>query len=128
MLVSLARRERRPLWGTLTFILALGIGLSLYAAATARAQATTDTERAARLAVQTQIAPMLQPKDLEAPIEGARAVSLGAQIQDATTAAGPIDDVTIYSSLGKILYSANTSLIDRSAGRRGRRRRSRPSP
>jgi hypothetical protein len=112
MLGSLARRERRPLWGTLTFILAVGIGLSLYAAATAQAQATTDTERAARLAVQTQIAPMLQPKDLEAPIEGARAVSLGAQIQGTTTAAGPIDDVTIYSSLGKILYSANGSLTD----------------
>ena len=111
MVGALARRERRPLWGTLAFILAVGIGLSLYAAATTRAQVTTDAEREARLVAQTRIAPLLQPKDLEAPIEGDRAISLGAEIKDAITGVGPIDGVTIYSSLGKILYDADRSLI-----------------
>lgn len=111
MVRSLARRERRPLWGTVAFILAVGIGLSLYAAATARAQVTTDAEREARLVAQTRLAPMLEPKDLEAPIKGDRAVSLGAEIQKAITSVGPIDGVTIYSSLGQILYDADPTLI-----------------
>ncbi len=111
MVRSLARKERRPLWGTVAFILAVGIGLSLFAAATTRGQVTTDAEREARLAAQTRLAPMLQPKDLEAPIEGDRAVSLGAEIENAITSVGPIDGVTIYSSLGKVLYDADQSLI-----------------
>ena len=111
MVGALARRERRPLWGTLAFILAVGIGLSLYAAATTHAQVTTDAEREARLVAQTRIAPLLQPQDLEAPIEGERAVSLGAEIKNAITSVGPIDGVTIYSSLGRILYDTDRSLI-----------------
>ena len=103
--------ERRPLWGTLSFILALGIGLSLSAAATARAQATTEAERQARLVAQTRISPLLEPKDLEAPIDGDRALSLGAQIDDTITAVGPIDGVTISRRSGTILYDADRWLI-----------------
>jgi hypothetical protein len=112
MVGSLARRQRRSLWATLTFIVAVGIGLSLYAATTTRAQVTTDAEREARLIAQTRLAPMLQPKDLEAPIQGDRAASLGTAIQSSITGVGPIDGVTIYSSLGRILYDADRSLID----------------
>jgi hypothetical protein len=112
MVGSLARRQRRSLWATLTFIVAVGIGLSLYAATTTRAQVTTDAEREARLIAQTRLAPMLQPKDLEAPIEGDRAASLDTAIKGSITGVGPIDGVTIYSSLGRVLYDTDRSLID----------------
>jgi hypothetical protein len=112
MVGSLARRQRRSLWATLTFILAVGIGISLYAATTTRAQVTTDAEREARLIAQTRLAPMLQPKDLEAPIEGDRAATLGTAIKDSITGIGPIDGVTIYSSLGRVLYDTDRSLIN----------------
>jgi hypothetical protein len=112
MVGSLARRQRRSLWATLTFIVAVGIGLSLYAATTTRAQVTTDAEREARLIAQTRLAPMLQPKDLEAPIEGDRAATLDRAIKDSITGVGPIDGVTIYSSLGRILYDTDRSLIN----------------
>lgn len=112
MVGSLARRQRRGLWATLTFIVAVGIGLSLYAATTTRAQVTTDAEREARLIAQTRLAPMLQPKDLEAPVEGDRAATLDTAIKSSITGVGPIDGVTIYSSLGRILYDTDRSLID----------------
>jgi len=64
MLRAVARRERRPLWGTLTLIIVIAIGVSLYAAHSSRANLMRRAETDARLVVQTKLAPMLQPRDL----------------------------------------------------------------
>ena len=111
MIGSLVRRERRPLWATLTFILAVAIGFSVYAAAGSRARLTADAEGEARLVAQTRLAPMLQPRDLEEPIQGDRASELGKSIQDTITSVGPIQDLTIYAPTGRVLYDADPNLV-----------------
>jgi hypothetical protein len=105
MLGSLARRERRPLWGVLAFILAIVIGLSLWAASNARGEAEREAALDAELAAQTELAPLLQTRDLTNPITGARAAELAASIDRSITQVSPIDHVRIFSSLGRILYS-----------------------
>jgi hypothetical protein len=104
MLGSVVRRERRPLWGTLTLIIAIAIGVTLYAAHSSRTSLTHQAETDARLAAQTQLAPILMPRDLEAPVTGDRATEIESAIARSITSTGPIDDVRIYSDAGLILY------------------------
>ena len=108
MLGSLARRQRRPLWGAISLLLAIGTGLALTAAARARGEAAEKAATDARLAAQTQLAPMLQPRDLMAPIVGTRAQELTATIDDTITS---VDEVRIYSSLGRILYAEDAEIV-----------------
>jgi hypothetical protein len=111
MFASLVRRERRTLWGSLTLIIAIAIGGTLFAAAASRAEMMQRAATEARLAAQTQLAPMLQPRDLMGPITGERAAELGERIRDEISSAGPISSVRIYSDLGRILYDANPKLV-----------------
>jgi hypothetical protein len=111
MLGSLVRRERRPLWGAFTFILAMAVGLSVWAALNARAEATGQAEVDAELAAQTELAPMLQPRDLTSPITGNRATELAAEIERSITSVSPVDDVRIFSPLGRILYTADSKFV-----------------
>ncbi len=111
LLGSLARRERRPLWGTFTFILAVALGLSVWAAMNARSEATGEAEVDAELAAQTELAPLLQPRDLVNPISGDRAAELTANIERTITSVSPVDAVRIFSPLGRILYAEDPKFV-----------------
>ena len=111
MLQALGRRERRPLWVTSAIILAVGLGLAVWAAIEARGEAIREAGIDSELTAQAELALLLQPRDLIAPVVGERHAALGAAIEHSITATGPIDEVRIYSSLGRILYANNTSYV-----------------
>lgn len=111
MLGSLARRERRPLWGTFAFVFAVVVGLSVWAALNARSEATGQAEVDAELAAQTELAPLLQPRDLTSPITGDRAAALTADVERTITSVSAVDAVRIFSPLGRILYSEDPKFI-----------------
>ncbi len=105
------RRGLRTLWGSLTLIIAIAIGGSLYAAGRARADLTAAASRDARLVAQTQLAPMLQPKDLMGPVTGDTAQLLGERIRAEIFATTPVEKIRLYSELGRILYDADPSVV-----------------
>jgi hypothetical protein len=111
MLGSLARRERRPLWGVLALLLAAAVGLSLWASFGARADAQRAASLDAGLVAQTELAPLLLTRDLTSPVTGARAENLTAGIRDAITSVGPIEQVRIFSSTGRILYASDPAIV-----------------
>ena len=111
MFGSLARRRRRPIWGWLIVILLFALSGSLFLSMRAKSQAIQEASTEARLAAQTELATLLEPRDLLAPVVGERALELGASIDSQITSVGPIDDIRIYSSLGRILYAADPSIV-----------------
>jgi len=111
MLGSVATRERRGFWGTASFLLVIGIGASLYFAQAARGSATDEAARLARLTAQTQLAPLLTDSDLQAPITGERYDELAAAIERDITTAGPVEQVTIWSSVARNLYDVDPALV-----------------
>jgi flagellar basal body-associated protein FliL len=111
MLGSLARQERRAMWGALSLVLVIAIAACLGAAAASRARRTQEAETQARLAAQTQLAPILTAKDLQAPITGARAKEIQADIQREIVATGPVASVRIYSQLGRILFDVDPTVV-----------------
>ena len=54
---------------------------------------------------------MLQPRDLMAPIIGQRAEDLAAGIDRAITSVSTVDEVRIYTEVGRILYAEDPSLV-----------------
>ncbi|MGZ8637128.1 MAG: hypothetical protein ACXWX2_09170 [Actinomycetota bacterium] len=111
MFGNLVRRERRTLWGSLTLIIVIAIGGTLYAAVASRAKLTQQAETEAKVAAQTQLARMLQPRDLMGPIGGNRAEMLQASIESEIVSAGPVESIRLYSELGRILYDADPSVV-----------------
>jgi hypothetical protein len=111
MLGSLARRERRAFWIVSSVLLAVGIVLALWAASGARAEAGAAAARSARVTAQATLAPLLEPEDLDAPIVGDRAETLGAAIERSITSVGPVSEVRIYSSGGRILYAPDPTIV-----------------
>jgi peptidoglycan hydrolase CwlO-like protein len=108
---SLVGRERRPLLVALSLILIVAIGTCLLLARGARAQLTDEAVRNARIAAQTQLTPLLSERDLEVPITGQRYEEVSAGVQEKFTTPGPITAVTIWSSMGRILYSTDQSVV-----------------
>ena len=111
MVGSLARRERRPLWGILAFLLAAAVASSLWMSFGARADAERAASLDAGLTAQTELAPLLLTRDLTSPVTGVRAENLTASIERAITSAGPIDQVRIFSSNGRILYAQDPAIV-----------------
>jgi hypothetical protein len=107
----LARRERRPLWGAFSLIFAAGIAVSVWSAFDARDAATREATTEAKLVAQTELAPMLQTRDLVAPATEERAAQLGSGIESSITSVTPIDGVRLYSSLGRVLYADEPQLV-----------------
>lgn len=105
------RRERRAVWGSLTLIIVIAIGGTLTAAASSRTRLTERAATDARLIAQTQLAPLLTARDLEAPITGERARELGEAIRAEIISTGPIEKIRLYSRLGRILYDADPQLV-----------------
>jgi len=111
MLGSLARRERRPLWGVLAFVLFVASAIAMLMGAQARASATEAAARDAEFVAQTELAPLLVPRDLEAPVVGLRAIELTNAIDAAITSVGPVERVRVYSSIGRILYADDPTIV-----------------
>lgn len=105
------RRERRAVWGSLTLIIVIAIGGTLAAAASSRTRLTERAATDARLAAQTQLAPLLTARDLEGPITGERARELSEAIRAEIIATGPIEKIRLYSKLGRILYDADPQVV-----------------
>lgn len=111
MVEALTLRERRPTWVAFSFVFAVAVGVCVWASIHARAEAVRDAGIDAELTAQSKLAPLLLPRDLLAPIVGERAAALGAGVRDSITSAGPIHEVRIYSSLGRILYADDPNLV-----------------
>src|SRR3990172_5893551 len=111
MLGSLVKRDRRPLWGAISVLLLFAIGASVYMGARARSSASAEAARDAELIAQTELAPLLMPRDLMAPIVDERATELGELIEATITSSGDVGRVRIYSSLGRILYATETNIV-----------------
>jgi hypothetical protein len=111
MLGTVARRERRPLWGTFALIFAVALGMCVWAAANARSEAKAKAEADAELAAKTELATLLQPRDLANPITGERAADLASAIDANITSVSPVVDVRIFSPLGRILYAEDPKFV-----------------
>ena len=110
MLGTVAKRERRSLWATLSLLLALGIGGCVFLAGSERSSATEAAEDEALLAGE-QLASMLTKKDLAGPVTGARHDRLAGDIHEAITSRGPVDAVIIWSPQARVLFAAEESLV-----------------
>jgi len=111
MVGSLTRRQRRPLWGWLSLLLLFALSASLFLATRAKAEAITAASTDARLAAQTELATLLESRDLLAPVVGERALELGAGIEAQITSVSAIDEIRIYTSLGRILYADDPEIV-----------------
>ena len=112
MVQALVRRERRTLWVTLIPIFAIAVGACLFAAASERGALTARAETEATSAGQSELMPLLTPRDLAAPIIGDRAEELGGQIEAGIVSEGPVASVRLYSASGRILFDADPSLVN----------------
>jgi hypothetical protein len=111
MVGSLTRRRMRPLWGWTAVLMLGAVVACVLMASGARATALENASTDARLAAQTELATLLEPRDLIAPVVGERAMELRTAIESQITSKGPIDDVRIYSSLGRILYADDPAIV-----------------
>jgi hypothetical protein len=111
MLGALTRRERRPLWSVLAFLVTAGLGYCVWMASQAQSGSIKAATNEVRVMAQTDLAEMLQPRDLTAPIVGDRADELRADIDRSIKGDGPIEEVRIYSSVGRILYAEDPGIV-----------------
>ena len=111
MVGSLTRRRWRPLWAWTAVLMMGAVVACVFMASGARSTALADASTDARLAAQTELATLLEPRDLISPVVGERAAELGAAIESQILSVGPIDEVRIYSSLGRILYAKDPSIV-----------------
>jgi hypothetical protein len=81
------------------------VGFSLWAARGARQEAIQAASSDAELAAQTELAPLLFERDLRSPITGDRARDLAEGIDRSIVSVSAIEEVRIFSSLGRILYA-----------------------
>jgi hypothetical protein len=111
LLGSLATRRMRPLWGWLASVSVLALSASLLLADEAKDDALRRNAAAAEYLARTELAVLLEPDDLVAPVRGDRAEQLGRDIDERITTQTPIDRVRIYSSLGRILYADDAGIV-----------------
>ena len=111
MVGSLARRHRRPLWGWLAFLLVIAIAVSMYNASRAKDTAIAEAAIDAKLTAQTELATLLEPNDLEAPVFDERATELTGLIDGQITSVSRIDEVRIFSAIGRILYADDPTIV-----------------
>jgi predicted nuclease with TOPRIM domain len=111
MLGSLARRERRPLWIALAILTLLAIAAALAMASRARTAALHEAAIDGELLAQTELAPILEPRDLAAPITGSRAQEVTGAIEDQILSVSRVDAVRIYSPAGRIMYAADPAIV-----------------
>jgi hypothetical protein len=101
----------RPIWGWFAFVLLIAVSTSLLLADEAREDALRRNAAAAEHVAQTELARLLEPSDLAAPVHGDRAGDLARDIDEHIIVTTPIDRVRIYSSLGRILYAEDLGIV-----------------
>lgn len=111
MVRALARRQRRRLWTAFCLVLTVALAVSIWTAVQARDEAIRQAALGAELTAKAKLAPLLQPRDLMGPIVGERAEALGADLRRAITSVGPVDDVRVFSSIGRILYASDPRVV-----------------
>jgi hypothetical protein len=87
------------------------VGFSVWAGASAREDAIREASSEAELAAQTELTPLLQARDLTTPITGDRAREIAAGIDRTIVSVSSIDEVRIFSSLGRILYADDPKFV-----------------
>jgi len=107
---SIASRERRALWATLSFVFVVVIGATVYLSHADRnrtiAKAAMETRNDAQL-----LSTVLNNKELAKPVAGPRYDKLAERIRKAVTSRGPVVSVTVWSSEGRILFDADKSQV-----------------
>jgi hypothetical protein len=73
--------------------------------------AVSEASRRARLTAQTKVAPLLTETDLEEPITGARYDSVSAAVQHAVLDRTSVEDVTLWSDVGRVLFARDEGLV-----------------
>ena len=111
LLGSLATRRMRPRGGWSAFVRAVGVTTSLVRGGAAGEDAMRRNAAAAEHVAQTELALLLEPSDLAAPVHGDRAGELGRDIDARIVSTTPIDRVRIYSALGRILYAEDAGIV-----------------
>jgi hypothetical protein len=111
LLGSLATRRMRPIWGWFAFVLLIALSTSLLLAGEAREDALRRNAAAAEHVAQTELARLLEPSDLAAPVHRDRAGELARDIDARIISTTPIDRVRIYSFLGRILYAQDAGIM-----------------
>ena len=101
----------RPLWSWFAFVLALALSTSLLLAEEAKRDALRRSGAAAEYLARTELAVLLEPADLVAPVRGERAKELERDIDERITSPTRIQQVRIYSSLGRILFAEDAGIV-----------------
>ena len=90
MFGSLTRRRRRPIWAWTAVLMLGAVVACVFMASGARSAALEAASTDARMAAQTELATLLEPRDPISPVVGERATELGAAIESEILSVGPI--------------------------------------
>jgi hypothetical protein len=108
-------RVLRVLFGTITVVALFGVGGAIAATKFAQADLEDRAIESARKVATSSIAPVLQPRDAERPLQGPRYVSL-LTIVRRDVLPGPISGVTIWSDDGTVLFADDRATVGRTEG------------
>jgi hypothetical protein len=95
----------------LAVVLATGAAFAFVRAADARDAAVADAASHARVVAETKLAPLLQESDLTSPITGARYSQVVDEVKRTVLDHTHVEDVTIWSDVGRILFSQDQRAI-----------------
>ena len=115
MVATLVRRSHRPLWVALTIAAAAAALACFWMSGRAREQAIVDAGARARIVAQTELAPLLLPKELLAPASGERARQLHDDVDRAITSLGTYDHVSLFSPEGRTLFADGARAVETSS-------------
>jgi hypothetical protein len=108
-------RVLRVLFGTITVVALFGVGGAIAATKFAQADLEDRAIESARKVATSSIAPVLQPRDAERPLQGPRYISL-LTIVRRDVLPGPISGVTIWSDDGTVLFADDRATVGRTEG------------
>lgn len=103
-------RRRRALWAILSCLFAAGFAVSAFMVHSEGNQALESVVERGRDEAQLAMA-TLSGKELTKPITGSTYDRVAAKIWKSVSSEGSIDDVTIWSSRGRIIFSLNESRV-----------------
>lgn len=103
-------RRRRALWAILSCLFAAGFAVSAFMVHSEGNQALESVVERGRDEAQLATA-TLSGKELTKPITGSTYDRVAAKIWKSVSSEGSIDDVTIWSSRGRIIFSLNESRV-----------------
>lgn len=110
MLRTAVGRRRRALWAILSCLFAAGFAVSAFMVHSEGNQALESVVERGRDEAQLATA-TLSGKELTKPITGSTYDRVAAKIWKSVSSEGSIDDVTIWSSRGRIIFSLNESRV-----------------